>query len=48
MNELVVLLVVSRDLLLGLLSFGLILWQIFIHQIMDDGVFPARVFINLH
>ncbi|KAI5344503.1 hypothetical protein L3X38_012380 [Prunus dulcis] len=39
---------VSQGLLLDLSNFGLVRWQVSIHQIIDDGVLPAGVLVNLH
>ena len=35
-------------LLLGFLGLGLFLGQVFVHQVVNDGIFPARILIDLH
>ncbi|CAL2257685.1 unnamed protein product [Prunus armeniaca] len=40
--------IVSSSLLLDISSFGLVRWQVSIHQVVDDEVLPAGVLVNLH
>ena len=35
-------------LLLGFLGLGLFLGQVFVHQVVNDGVFSAKILIDLH
>ena len=35
-------------LLLGFLGLGLFLGQVFVHQVVNDRVFPTRILIDLH
>lgn len=44
----VVLHVVSRSFLLDFYGLWLVLWQVLVHQVVDDGILPVRILINMY